>query len=181
VRPAGPDDLPKDLEAIIINTQRHNLEQLFIARHVRRLKQEGYTQAQIGRLIHRSEGALSANFAVLDCDDLVAAIEDENLQFGSARALAALPLADRQSLLQKIRRIAADEQKLPSIRRVEELVRQRQGATQPPRPPIPPLPPSFFATHSLHFPPSRFPPPSHNHVRVRATILDWSSKRFDLP
>jgi hypothetical protein len=50
-----PDDAahPRDLKAIVINTQRKNLRQLHAARHARRLIREGhYVRAELARELH---------------------------------------------------------------------------------------------------------------------------------
>jgi ParB/RepB/Spo0J family partition protein len=137
VEPAGEAVHSQDLKAIIINTHRQNLRQLDLARHAHRLlRQSDSTQTQLARLIHISRSSLSRMLKVIQCPDLVTAIEDEGLEFGAAKALAPLRPADRAELLTHLRQIADRDGKFPSVREVEALVSVRQG--QDPLPVVPP-------------------------------------------
>jgi ParB/RepB/Spo0J family partition protein len=128
VQPADLPGVPRDLQTILVNTQRRNLGQLYVARHASRLiDQEAFTQTEIARELHLSKGTLSSMLAVLRCKDLVAAIELEGLQFGAARRLAALSSRARAELLAKLREIQAQSARFPSVRQVEEMVRISQG------------------------------------------------------
>jgi ParB/RepB/Spo0J family partition protein len=125
----GADSPPKDLKAIVINTQRNNLKQLHVARHARRLLREGsFTQAELARQIGMSKSRLSRMLKVLDYPELEAAMEGEGLEFAAARAVAVLSQQARQEILAELRQIAAWEGKFPPVRQVEERVRQRQGS-----------------------------------------------------
>jgi ParB/RepB/Spo0J family partition protein len=137
VEPAGEAIHSQDLKAIIVNTHRKNLRQLDLARHADRLlRANDWNQTQLARLIHISRSSLSRMLKVLQCADLVAAIEDEGLEFGAAKALAPLRPADRAELLAHLRQIADRDGKFPSVRQVEALVSIRQG--QDPLPVVPP-------------------------------------------
>jgi ParB/RepB/Spo0J family partition protein len=119
---------PKDLRAIVINTQRKNLRQLHIARHARRLiEQEHYVQADLARELHLSPATLSYMLTVLECPDLVAAMEEECLEFGAAKALGSLPTSDRSDLLNELRTSRQETGRFPSVRQVEQQVRERKG------------------------------------------------------
>jgi ParB/RepB/Spo0J family partition protein len=125
-----PDDAarPRDLKAIVINTQRKNLRQLHVARHARRLiEHEHYVQADLARELHLSPATLSYMLTVLECPDLVAAMEEEGLEFGAAKALASLPTPDRSDLLNELRALKQETGRTPSVRQVEQQVRERKG------------------------------------------------------
>jgi ParB/RepB/Spo0J family partition protein len=122
---------PRDLQAVIVNTQRKNLRQLYVARHARRLVEQGhYVQAELARELHLSPATLSYMLTVLDCPELVASMETDGLEFGAAKALASLPPADRSALLQELVASRAGTGKMPSVRQIEQKVRERKG--QPP-------------------------------------------------
>jgi ParB family chromosome partitioning protein len=128
VTPAGEAGCPRDLKAILVNTQRQNLQQLDIARHARRLMREGgYSQAELARQIQMGESTLSQMLKVVESPELVSAIEGVGLQFGAAKALTALSSLERRQMLAEFREIAARDGKFPSVRQVEERVRLRQG------------------------------------------------------
>lgn len=137
VEPEGEARHSPDLKAIVINTHRQNLRQLDLARHAHRLlRQSDATQTQLARLIHVNRSSLSRMLKVVQCPDLVAAIETEGLEFGAAKALAPLRPDDRAALLAHLRQIADRDGKFPSVREVEALVSIRQG--QDPLPELPP-------------------------------------------
>jgi ParB family chromosome partitioning protein len=129
VEAAGADSLATELKTIIVNTQRQNLRQLDIARHVRRLVQEGgYSQAELARQIDVSKFRLCRMLKVLDCPELVSAIEDAGLEFGAAYAVAVLTVVERKQVLEELLKIQARDGKLPSVRQVKERVCLRQGS-----------------------------------------------------
>lgn len=137
VEPAAEAAHAQDLKAIVVNTHRKNLRQLDLARHADRLlRANDWNQSQLARLIHINRSSLSRMLKVLQCPDLVAAIEDEGLEFGAAKALAPLRPADRAELLAHLRQIADRDGKFPSVRQVEALVSIRQGQAPVPEVPL---------------------------------------------
>jgi ParB/RepB/Spo0J family partition protein len=127
VIPAAEAECPRDLKAILVNTRRKSLKQLDLARHARRLLRETeHSQAELARQIQISKSSLWEMLKVLDCADLVAAIE-EGLEFGAASALSVLTANERLPLLHELRETRQREGKFPSVRRVRERVRLRQG------------------------------------------------------
>src|SRR5260370_6699062 len=132
VEPPGEALLPKDLKALLLNTQRKNLQQLYVARHCRRLLREaGLTQADLARELRLSTSALSAILKVLDSPELVGPVTRGELEFGAAKALAVLPGPDQGRRLSELGERAQRDGKFPSVRAVEEQVRQWQGHAPP--------------------------------------------------
>lgn len=122
------DRLCRDVAAIVINRRRKSLEQLYLARHARRaLAQSDMSQAGLARQIGISAGNLSRTLKVLQCPDLVIALEAGEIEFGAARALASLTSPTRKELLAELRRQAAHAGTFPSVREVEEAVRRLDG------------------------------------------------------
>jgi ParB family chromosome partitioning protein len=127
IEPEEGDHPSKDLQAIVMNTQRANLRQLHVAQHARQLIREtGVSQAKLAREIHLGKSTLSQALSVLECEDLVAALQNEGLEFGAAKALANLAPEDRQILLAELRAIRDATKSFPSIRQVEARVQARQ-------------------------------------------------------
>jgi ParB/RepB/Spo0J family partition protein len=141
---ATPEDesVARDLKAIVVNTQRQNLRQIDIGRHVRRLVREGgYSQAELARQIDVSKFRLCRMLKVIECPELVAAIEGEDLEFGAASAVAALAVFQRKQVLEQLREIRDREGKFPSVRRVREIVKLREGSA-----PLPEVSPTDLPT-----------------------------------
>lgn len=133
VTPADEAACPRDLKAIVANTRRKNLKQLDLARHLRRLMVEGdHSQAELARLIPMSRSTLCEMLKVIECADLVSAIEEDGLEFGAARTLARLLPSARASLLAELRVVATRDGRFPSVRQVEERLRQHEGETSLP-------------------------------------------------
>lgn len=119
---------PRDLRAIVVNTQRKNLRQLHVARHARRLIEQGhFTQADLARDLHLSASTLSYMLKVLECPHLVSAMADEGLDFGAAKALASLDASERAEALRDLARRKEAEGRFPAVRQIEQWVRERKG------------------------------------------------------
>lgn len=128
----SPEDAsrPRDLQAIIVNTQRKNLRQIHVARHARRLIEQGhYSQAELAAEIHVSAATLSYMLKVIECSHLVAAMDGEGLEFGAAKALASLEPDDRPEALRELSLQKEKEGRFPAVRQVEQYVRERKGKT----------------------------------------------------
>jgi ParB/RepB/Spo0J family partition protein len=138
---AGVNGPERELRALLRNLQRVNLRHMHLARQIQRLLDTGeYTQAQIARLIHKSEATISSMLRVLRCPDLVAAVERGELEYGGARAMTALPPEARKKLLSEFWEIQRLTGRPPSVRQVEERVRVEQGKA-----PIVSVPPEHLA------------------------------------
>jgi ParB/RepB/Spo0J family partition protein len=134
VEPASEAALPYHLKALLLRTRRTDLAQIHTARHVKCLlqEQEELTQTQLAREIGIGKSSLCQMLQVAHCADLVAAVEDEGLEFGAAKPLATLAPVERQALLEQLRASQNRAGKFPPVRQVEELVRQRKGKAPPP-------------------------------------------------
>jgi ParB/RepB/Spo0J family partition protein len=154
--------LPADLRALIIDAQCQNLRQLYRARHVSRLVAEGrFTQAQLARELNKSRAYIHAMVQVIECPDLVAAIEEEALQFGAAKSLASLTPAERGRLLAELRGIRRLTGEFPTVRYVEAKVdRLKKGEKA-----LPALPPEFWPALSAAAQSQELP------VEIQATPL----------
>jgi len=127
IEPLEGDHPSKDLQAIVMNTQRSNLRQLHVAQHARQIISEtGISQAKLARDIHLGKSTLSLALSVLECEDLVAALRNEGLEFGAAKALANLAPEDRQILLAEFRAHRDATKSFPSIRQIEARVQAHQ-------------------------------------------------------
>ena len=85
------------------------------------------TQSELAEEAGSDQSTLSRMVRVAECAELDAAVDREGLAFGAARALVALPPAERQALLAELRGIAGSEGRYPSVRQIEAWVRERQG------------------------------------------------------
>src|SRR5437764_267169 len=76
VEPAEAATLPADLKAILLNTQRKDMSQIDMARHVRRLvREQGHSQAEIARALRCGRPAIFYMLRILDCSELEKAVE----------------------------------------------------------------------------------------------------------
>lgn len=132
VVPATAGDLTDAEVSLLIYQQRETLGPLHKARLVQQVIDSGRaTPAEMARRLGTHRGNISHMLKVLRFRDLVAAIEREGLQFGAAKAIAALSEAQQAAFLEELRALKGDGRRFPPVRFVEERVQELRGTRKP--------------------------------------------------
>ncbi len=114
--------------AIVENLQREDLNDVEQARAYKQLLDFGLSQEQVANAVGKSRSAVANTLRLLMLDaEIVAALEDGVITAGHARAILALPEADRVWAFREI------VGKGLSVRQAEQLRRPRQRATKGPQ------------------------------------------------
>jgi ParB family chromosome partitioning protein len=133
VRNASPQQLVE--WALVENVQRADLNPLEEAAAYQTLIDEfALSQAEIGRRVGKSRSAVANTVRLLHLpDEVKAALAEERISAGHARALLALP--DEAAIAQALARILARDL---TVRQTEEMVKRLlQAAARPDEPPLP--------------------------------------------
>jgi ParB/RepB/Spo0J family partition protein len=119
---------PLERQRIISSLQCDGIDHLFIGRCLAALLQKGgVTQVALSEEFDISETHISNILRVLECPDLVAIIEKEQLAFGAAKVLAGLMEKEREPLLFRLRNHKMAHDRFPTIAQITEMVAKPRG------------------------------------------------------
>jgi ParB/RepB/Spo0J family partition protein len=119
---------PLDRKRIVSSLQCESIDHLFIGRCLAQvLEQGGVTQADLAREFGMNRGHVSNLLRVLECPDLEAMMEEEELAFGAAKVLAGLTAEERAPLLRQLRVHYAVHDRFPSVAEITEMVAEVRG------------------------------------------------------
>jgi ParB/RepB/Spo0J family partition protein len=119
---------PLERRRIANSLQCEALDQLFIGRCLARVLAEGgVTQADLAEEFGMSPEHICNLLRVVECPDLVAMMEDEELAFGAAKVLAGLTEQEREPVLSELRHHKAVHERFPSVVEITKLVAELLG------------------------------------------------------